>query len=120
MKSRRRLVRLSAMAPHVLTLLLAWHAEVTAAELTLTWDDNSTNELGFSIERSTGETGAFAEIATTAADVTGYTDQTVLSGTTYCYRLRAFNSAAYSDYSNEACAAVAPTAGLAVVRMGMG
>src|SRR5215831_7419092 len=116
----RRLDRLVAVAPPLLVMLLAGHAEVTAAQLTLTWADNSTNELGFSIERSTGTAGAFAEIATTAADVIAYTDQTVVSGTTYCYRLRAFNSAGYSAYSKSACATVPQTFGLAVVKMGAG
>ena len=104
----------------LLTTFLAWPGAAFAAQLTLTWVDSSTNELGFSIERSTGTTGTLGEIATTAAGVTTYTDLTVATGTTYCYRLRAFNAVAYSAYSNLACATVAQTFGLAVVKAGAG
>ena len=74
-----------------------------AAALTLTWNDNSSSETGFKIERKTGTTGTFAQIATTAANVALYVDATVVSGTTYCYRVRAYNSAGNSAYTNEAC-----------------
>ncbi len=37
--------------------------------------------------------------------MTSYVDGTVTGGTTYCYRVRAYNSAGDSAYSNEACAA---------------
>ena len=104
----------------LLATLLAWPGAAFAAQLTLTWVNSSTNELGFSIERSTGTTGTPAEIATTAAGVTTYTDLTVAIGSTYCYRLRAFNATAYSAYSNLACATVAQTFGLAVVKAGAG
>ena len=79
----------------------------SAGQLTVTWVDNSTVEAGFSVERSTGSTGTFAEIATTGPAVTSYTDPTVADGTTYCYRVRAYNAADYSDYSNAACGATA-------------
>jgi hypothetical protein len=89
--------------------LIAWYVEASAGQLTLTWADSSTNELGCSIERSTGTTGTFGEIGTTGPSVIAYTDLTVADGTTYCYRVRAFNATAYSDYSNVACATVAQT-----------
>jgi len=38
----------------LLVILTLYHAEATAAQLTLTWTDNSTNESGFEIERKTG------------------------------------------------------------------
>jgi hypothetical protein len=73
-----------------------------AAALTLTWEDNSASETGFKIERKTGTTGTFAQIATTAANVELYADATAVSGT-YCYRVRAYNSAGNSAYTNEVC-----------------
>jgi hypothetical protein len=100
--------------------LIAWHVEASAGQLTLTWIGSSTNELGSSIERSTGTAGAFGEIGTTGPSVTAYTDLTVADGTTYCYRVRAFDAIAYSGYSNVACATVAQTFGLAVVKIGAG
>src|SRR3989442_1312445 len=42
------------------------------------------------------------------------------SATTYCYRLKAFNAAGDSAYSNEACGTTPQTSGLAVVRAGTG
>jgi hypothetical protein len=38
-----------------------------------------------------------------AAGTAGYVDATVTAGTTYCYRVRAYNSAGDSAYSNAAC-----------------
>jgi len=103
-----------------LLMILAWHAEAIGGQLNLTWLDSANNELGFSVERSTGTTGTPTEIATTGPGLTAYTDPTVADGTTYCYRVRAFNTTAYSDYSNLACGATAQAFGLAVVKMGAG
>ena len=41
--------------------ILAWRAEAIAAQRTLTWVGNSVDETGFSVERSTGGAGVFAE-----------------------------------------------------------
>ena len=75
-----------------------------AAQLTLTWTDASTNEDGFKIERATGTTGAYGLLASVTAGTAGYVDATVTAGTTYCYRVRAYNTAGDSAYSNAACA----------------
>jgi len=119
-RSLRRPSRQVVAASFLLVTLIAWHVEAVAGQLSLTWLDNSTNELGFAVERSTGTTGIFGEVSTTGPNVTAYTDLTVADATTYCYRVRAFNATAYSDYSNVACATVAQTFGLAVVKIGAG
>ena len=75
-----------------------------AAQLSLTWADTSTNEDGFKVERKTGSTGAYGPLVALAAGTTGYVDAAVATGTTYCYRVRAYNTAGDSAYSNEACA----------------
>src|SRR5262245_43500761 len=95
---------------------------VTAAPLTLSWSDNSTNEDGFRIERRTGTTGTYAEIATVGVNTVSYTDVNVADGTTYCYRVRAYNAAGMSGYSNEQCAttAVAASYTLTVAKSGTG
>jgi hypothetical protein len=109
-----------AAATMLLLTMLTWHAEAIATQLTLTWVNNAVDAAGFSVERSTGGTGAFAEIATTGVGVTTYVDPTVTDATSYCYRVRAFNQTIYSDYSTTACGIPARTAGLAVVKMGPG
>lgn len=92
------------VAGFLLLALLAGYWEVSAGQLTLTWVDNEMNaKLGFSIERSTGTLADFAVVATVGPGVTAYTDRTVADATAYCYRIRAFNETAYSEYSDIAC-----------------
>ena len=94
---RLRVARLASLAA-LAGLLLAPAAH--AAQFTLTWADNSTNETGFKIERATGSTGAFAEVATAAANTTRFVDQDLPAATTFRYRVRAYNAAGNSSYSN--------------------
>jgi Divergent InlB B-repeat domain len=97
------------IVPIALLLLIVstWTSPGHAAQLQLSWVDNSTNEDGFSIERSLGTTGPFAQIATTAANTASYTDTSLADGTTYCYQVRAFNTVGYSGYTTAACATTA-------------
>jgi hypothetical protein len=99
-------------------MLAAGSASSEAAQLTLDWIDNSGGEAAFSIERKTGTAGAYAVIAQQSPGVSAYVDTTVAWGTTYCYRLRAFDGALFSDYSNEACASPAGGLDLSVVKEG--
>jgi len=94
--------------------------EAVAAQLRLIWMDNSDDEDGFKIERSIGPTGTFAQIAVTDPNVTSYTDSGLADETTYCYRVRAFNTVGDSDYSDVACGTTAGTSAVAVVRIGTG
>ncbi|MDP1860225.1 MAG: carboxypeptidase regulatory-like domain-containing protein, partial [Gemmatimonadaceae bacterium] len=66
----------------------------------LAWSDNSSDEAGFKLERATGTTGSFVEIATTGSGIAAYLDRNVAVGATYSYRVRAYNSAGDSPYSN--------------------
>ena len=94
-----------------------------AAQLRLTWADNSTNEDGFKIDRKTGTNGTYAQVASLGANVTTYTDSTVIAGTTYCYRVYAFNAAGNSPYTLDACGAgpvVIQTFTLTVAKVGTG
>jgi len=71
----------------------------------LTWQDNSTNELAFVIERKTGDSASvapFSAIDSVTANTTSFTDSTVSETTTYTYRVYAFNADTVSDYSNVA------------------
>lgn len=76
--------------------------KVSFKQINLGWTDNATNEAGFKIERKT--TGEYREIASVGADVTSYEDIGLSQSTTYTYRVRAYNIAGYSSYSNEASA----------------
>jgi fibronectin type 3 domain-containing protein len=72
----------------------------------LNWEDNATDETGFKIERSTTAGSGFVEIAQVTANITSYTDNNLTIGATYFYRVRAYNAAGNSAYSNEASVVV--------------
>ncbi len=93
----------TALLAAVLPIYISLASLADAAILTLTWADASKNEDGFKVERKTGSGGAYGHLATVAANTTGYLDGSVTAGTTYCYRVRAYNSAGDSAYSNESC-----------------
>lgn len=79
-------------------------------QINLAWQDNSSNESGFEVYRSsTGPNGPFVLIATTGSRATSYGDGGGLRGSTqYCYKVRAFRTTGrkntYSEYSSVACA----------------
>jgi len=75
-------------------------------KIALSWQDNSSSESGFAIERKTGTNGYYSKIATVTSS--GYEDTGLLSGTTYCYRVYAYNNVGNSSYSNEACDTTLP------------
>jgi len=81
-------------------------ASVTShSQIDLTWTDNSDNETGFEIERSTtGAGGPFSPLTTLAANVTTYSNTELDPSTEYCYRVRATNGGGESNYSNVDCA----------------
>ena len=91
-----------------LLVVIAWDYEANAAQLFLSWADNSKDEEGFRIERKKGTQGKYEEIAIVAPNVTSYTDLSAQAGTKYCYRVRAFNAAGNSTYSQEICTTAAP------------
>jgi len=78
----------------------------SSAQINLSWADNTTAEDGFKIERWNG--GSYSQINTVGANVTTYADSGLAPSTTYRYRVRAFNSAGDSGYSNESSATTLP------------
>jgi PKD repeat protein len=69
----------------------------------LAWQDNSSNETLFHIERCQGVGCAnFAAFATEWPNWTTYTDYTTTAGQSYSYRVRASNAGGFSAYSNTA------------------
>src|SRR2546426_223716 len=82
---------------------------VSDTRIDVYWQDNSALETGFEVHRSgDGANGTFTLVATTTAGVTAKGDSGLSASTTYCYKVRAFLTAAsqpsYSDFSNTACA----------------
>ncbi len=88
------------MRPVVLTVATTVPASPTAlavaiggpTRLDMSWTDTSDNETGFRIERKTGA-GAFATVGSTVPDQRTFTDFSVVSGTTYTYRVFSYNQA---------------------------
>lgn len=64
---------------------------VTANSVSLSWTDNSSNELGFRVERRPPG-GTFATVASVAADTATAVDASTTPATDYEYRVVAFNS----------------------------
>ena len=75
-----------------------------ATEINLIWTDNSDNESGFKIERSTDTTATWTQIATVSQNTTSYNSTGLTEGTKYFYRVRAYNSNGSSGYTNVASA----------------
>jgi uncharacterized protein (TIGR02145 family) len=65
----------------------------------LSWTTNSTNELGFKIERKIG-IGTYSIIGTTVKNITNFTNE-LEQNTTYTFRVYAYNAIGNSTFSNE-------------------
>jgi carboxypeptidase T len=95
----------SAVTPAALSLPAA-PSNLTAkaaskSQINLTWADNSNNETGFRIESCQGTSCTnFAEIATVGVNVRTYSVAGLATNTTYRFRVRAYNEAGSSGYSN--------------------
>jgi beta-mannanase/regulation of enolase protein 1 (concanavalin A-like superfamily) len=74
---------------------------ISSTQINLSWIDNATNETGYYVERATG-TGAFTQIASLGANTTSYSSTGLTASTNYAYRVRAYNVAGNSTYSNTA------------------
>jgi len=76
------------------------NGDTSANKVILTWNDNSSNEKGFVIERqNTSTENDFIKLDTVTANVTTYTDTTLNVSGQYKYRVYAYNMATQSNYS---------------------
>lgn len=92
-------------APAAPTDLLA--IAFTSEWINVTWSDASNNEDGFTVERCPGSAAfcsaspsSFAPLAQTATNIDYHGDTGLPWGTTFSYRVRAFNATAPSGWSN--------------------
>ena len=108
----------AAVRPLMLTLMAAaaclGPAEARADQLTASWIDNSNGTATSRLERRPQTGTTFIAIADVAPGLTTYVDTTVAPGTTYCYRVLAFDAFGVSPYSGETCALPSPPAALSL------
>lgn len=74
-------------------------SSVTANQVNLSWNDNSTTEEGFKIERKTS-TGNYTIVGSVNPNVINFSDTGLSPNTTYLYRVYSYNSAGNSSFSN--------------------
>jgi hypothetical protein len=84
--------------PAAPTLLAA--TAISATQISLSWQDNSSNESGIKVERSPDGVTGWTLLTTVGANVTGYADNGVACATPYHYRVRATNAGGDSPNSN--------------------
>jgi lysophospholipase L1-like esterase len=93
----------------------------SSTTIALTWSDNSSNESGFEIWRSTtGAAGAFSLLKTAAANATSSSDTGLTPRTQYCYQVRAVAVAPAppSAFSNSSCATTSSALVVRIVLFG--
>ena len=91
--------------PVVPTALTAVTASGSA--VSLSWNDASTNETGFKIERSPDGAAGWTQVAIAPAEAVSFTDAGLAAGSTYYYRIFSYNSAGNSTFSTVAHATTA-------------
>lgn len=71
---------------------------VSASQIHMVWTDNSSSEIGFSIDRSS-DGSVWQTLGSVGSNVTTYDDTGLAQGTSYFYRVSAFNSTGSSSYA---------------------
>ena len=79
-------------------------AAISDSQINLTWDDNSSDEDGFKIERRKAGDDNFIEVGQTKANDDSYNDPDLDKNTTYIYRIKVFKDGIDSGFSNESSA----------------
>jgi hypothetical protein len=76
---------------------------VSTTRVDITWTDMSSLETGYRVERKPGPAGSFVEIASLPSNAGSYTDNSVLPGRYYSYRIQATDNVTptASAFSNE-------------------
>ncbi len=74
-------------------------ANITINSATIKWTDNSNNEDGFEIYRSSSATEGFVKIGITPANATEFNNSSLDANATYYYKILAFNSVGKSAFT---------------------
>jgi hypothetical protein len=77
---------------------------MSSSAIALSWADNSANENGFRVERAASPTGTWSVVVSTGSNATSWTNTGLAAGTTWHYRVRAFNLNGESAVSGSASA----------------
>ncbi len=83
--------------PNVPTALTA--VATSSTETTVSWIDESSNEIGFEVYRATGESGEFRLFSELGANTTSFTNSNLFAHLIYKYKIRAFNDGGYSEFT---------------------
>lgn len=79
-------------------------ATASTGKITVSWQDNSSDETSFNVYRRSPSDNVFVLRATTGANITSYDDTSVSPGSTYYYEVTAVNDAGESPRSPTAAA----------------
>ena len=77
---------------------------VSSVQINLSWQESDISAAGFDVEQSDDGGTTWNQIAMTGSGVTNYSVIGLTAGTTYSFRVRAFNAKGNSSYSNTATA----------------
>lgn len=75
---------------------------INGNNVTITWNDNSDNELGFTLEEKDNVYNpVYKEWITVYKDITVYYQSNLTPGKTYTFRIKSYNTYGDSAFSNE-------------------
>lgn len=77
---------------------------ISGTQINLAWRDNSTNELGFRLERTVGTSPLWLRLPQLGPNVTQFSNVGLTPGLTYRYRVAAYGLGGTSAYSNQVTA----------------
>jgi hypothetical protein len=80
-------------------------------KIKLEWQDNSNDETGFEIMRSSTSGGQYVSVGRTGPNKIAFTDSALSSATTYYYKIRSIGATSESPYTAEAFETTQPAPG---------
>lgn len=100
----------SASTPNAPSGLTGTPKDKPSTRVNLSWTDQATNESGFRIYRSTDGLN-WSQVGQAGTNATTFADTTVARGSTYRYKIQAFNTIGNSPLSNEITVTVTTNGG---------